>query len=123
MKATAHNSLNNLVGAPGFEPGASCAQGRRATRLRYAPTVTALFILKHFPTLLLILVVNFDLTVPKLASVFEKRLGLMYRLRSYWNPKELPVRRRDQRRTGNAARELSRGSVAPLSEVQGECLV
>ena len=30
--------LKNLVGAPGFEPGASCAQGRRATRLRYAPT-------------------------------------------------------------------------------------
>ena len=28
-----------MVGAPGFEPGASCAQGRRATRLRYAPTV------------------------------------------------------------------------------------
>ena len=27
-----------VVGAPGFEPGASCAQGRRATRLRYAPT-------------------------------------------------------------------------------------
>ena len=27
-----------MVGAPGFEPGASCAQGRRATRLRYAPT-------------------------------------------------------------------------------------
>jgi hypothetical protein len=32
------NSLKDLVGAPGFEPGASCAQGRRATRLRYAPT-------------------------------------------------------------------------------------
>ena len=30
--------LKSLVGAPGFEPGASCAQGRRATRLRYAPT-------------------------------------------------------------------------------------
>src|SRR5580704_14913114 len=29
-----------MVGAPGFEPGASCAQGRRATRLRYAPTCT-----------------------------------------------------------------------------------
>ena len=28
-----------MVGAPGFEPGASCAQGRRATRLRYAPTL------------------------------------------------------------------------------------
>ena len=30
--------LKNLVGASGFEPEASCAQGRRATRLRYAPT-------------------------------------------------------------------------------------
>jgi hypothetical protein len=46
--------LKNLVGAPRFELGTSCAQGRRATRLRYAPTVTALFILKHFPTLVLI---------------------------------------------------------------------
>ncbi len=32
------NSLQGLVGASGFEPGTSCAQGRRATRLRYAPT-------------------------------------------------------------------------------------
>jgi hypothetical protein len=32
------NKMKNMVGAPGFEPGASCAQGRRATRLRYAPT-------------------------------------------------------------------------------------
>ncbi len=42
--------LRTLVGAPGFEPGASCAQGRRATRLRYAPTCTCescLLILKH----------------------------------------------------------------------------
>jgi hypothetical protein len=38
MKTNAYNSLKTLVGAPGFEPGASCAQGRRATRLRYAPT-------------------------------------------------------------------------------------
>ena len=30
-----------VVGAPGFEPGTSCAQGRRATRLRYAPTLSA----------------------------------------------------------------------------------
>ena len=41
------NSLKDMVGAPGFEPGTSCAQGRRATRLRYAPTRTALLILKH----------------------------------------------------------------------------
>ena len=37
-----------LVGAPGFEPGASCAQGRRATRLRYAPTA---FILTYLALL------------------------------------------------------------------------
>ena len=39
--------LKRLVGAPGFEPGASCAQGRRATRLRYAPTVDTVLILLH----------------------------------------------------------------------------
>jgi hypothetical protein len=33
---------NELVGASGFEPEASCAQGRRATRLRYAPTSVGL---------------------------------------------------------------------------------
>ena len=26
-----------MVGAPGFEPGTSCAQGKRATKLRHAP--------------------------------------------------------------------------------------
>jgi hypothetical protein len=35
---TACKLLKQLVGASGFEPEASCAQGRRATRLRYAPT-------------------------------------------------------------------------------------
>jgi transcriptional regulator with GAF, ATPase, and Fis domain len=29
-----------VVGAPGFEPGASCSQSRRATRLRHAPTLS-----------------------------------------------------------------------------------
>ena len=43
-----------VVGAWRFELQTSCAQGRRATRLRYAPTVIAQFILKHFPTLLLV---------------------------------------------------------------------
>ena len=51
--------LKSLVGASGFEPEASCAQGRRATRLRYAPTCNALLILKHFPTLLLIRTIFF----------------------------------------------------------------
>jgi hypothetical protein len=32
------NPLYLLVGATGFEPAAPCAQGRCATRLRYAPT-------------------------------------------------------------------------------------
>ncbi len=31
--------LEKLVGARGFEPPTPCAQGRCATRLRYAPTV------------------------------------------------------------------------------------
>ena len=31
--------LLKLVGAIGFEPTTPCAQGRCATRLRYAPTV------------------------------------------------------------------------------------
>ena len=37
-----------LVGATGFEPATPCAQGRCATRLRYAPTLTASLILNHF---------------------------------------------------------------------------
>jgi hypothetical protein len=41
-----------LVGAPGFEPGTSCAQGRRATRLRYAPTLCTLKILLYFSAFL-----------------------------------------------------------------------
>ena len=31
-------TLRSLVGATGFEPATPCAQGRCATRLRYAPT-------------------------------------------------------------------------------------
>ena len=27
----------NMVGVPGFEPGASCAQGKHATKLRHTP--------------------------------------------------------------------------------------
>ena len=54
MTREAANSLKGMVGARGFEPRTSCAQGRRATRLRYAPTGSARFILKHVPTLLLI---------------------------------------------------------------------
>src|SRR5438128_11961910 len=37
-----------LVGAIGFEPTTPCAQGRCATRLRYAPTLTAFLILNYF---------------------------------------------------------------------------
>ena len=34
-------TLRILVGATGFEPATPCAQGRCATRLRYAPTLRA----------------------------------------------------------------------------------
>jgi hypothetical protein len=53
-----------MVGAPRFELGTSCAQGRRATRLRYAPTVSALFILEYFPTLLQIHITVSNATAP-----------------------------------------------------------
>ena len=35
----ARRKKKTLVGARGFEPRTPCAQGRCATRLRYAPTV------------------------------------------------------------------------------------
>ena len=38
-----------LVGAGRFERPTPCAQGRCATRLRYAPTSDASLILNHFP--------------------------------------------------------------------------
>ena len=37
-----------MVGAGGFEPPTPCAQGRCATRLRYAPTRSAFLILNDF---------------------------------------------------------------------------
>src|SRR5438046_5574697 len=43
--------LSEVVGAIGFEPTTPCAQGRCATRLRYAPTISAGLLLKYFPTL------------------------------------------------------------------------
>src|ERR1044071_4806493 len=36
-----------LVGATGFEPATPCAQGRCATRLRYAPTLNRRSILRY----------------------------------------------------------------------------
>ena len=47
-RVAARKSFNYLVGARGFEPPTPCAQGRCATRLRYAPTSNAVLILKHF---------------------------------------------------------------------------
>ena len=38
-RSKSRDFVGEVVGAPGFGPGTSCAQGRRATRLRYAPTV------------------------------------------------------------------------------------
>src|SRR5882762_9264396 len=65
------NKQHRLVGAPRFELGTSCAQGRRATRLRYAPTTSALLILKHFPTLLLLRSGLSHSTVPELCQILS----------------------------------------------------
>src|SRR5690242_13655070 len=45
---TRDKQLKRLVGAGRFERPTPCAQGRCATRLRYAPTSEALLILNHF---------------------------------------------------------------------------
>ena len=45
---TARKLLKKLVGAGRFERPTPCAQGRCATRLRYAPTTEAPLILNHF---------------------------------------------------------------------------
>ena len=37
VSAESLKPASELVGAPGFEPGAFCSQSRRATKLRYAP--------------------------------------------------------------------------------------
>src|SRR5213593_3259892 len=41
-RSTLKTTLILLVGATGFEPATPCAQGRCATRLRYAPTLKIL---------------------------------------------------------------------------------
>jgi hypothetical protein len=64
-----------LVGAPGFEPGTSCAQGRRATRLRYAPTVKCLFIIKHFQLQCSLKPCNLVSTLPELARILSLNHG------------------------------------------------
>ena len=46
MMREASKLLKGLVGASGFEPETSCAQGRRATRLRYAPTCGKFILLR-----------------------------------------------------------------------------
>ena len=45
-------NLCGVVGAAGFEPATPCAQGKCATRLRYAPTEESLILLR-FPQLAL----------------------------------------------------------------------
>jgi hypothetical protein len=59
MTYTAAKLSRGLVGAWRFELQTSCAQGRRATRLRYAPTLKRPIILEHFPTLLLVRTIVF----------------------------------------------------------------
>src|SRR5487761_474055 len=49
MLERSSKSLKALLGAPGFEPGTSCAQGKRATRLRHAPSAGPTPILPILP--------------------------------------------------------------------------
>ena len=53
--------VDSVVGAGRFERPTPCAQGRCATRLRYAPTCEDLFILNHF-------LIGHPFEIPLLAS-------------------------------------------------------
>ncbi len=67
-----------LVGAAGFELATPCAQGRCATRLRYAPTCADLLILKHVrterPAFHHVSSPNWAITVPR-PHLTERRLS------------------------------------------------
>ena len=80
--AMAANSLKRLVGARGFEPRTSCAQGRRATRLRYAPTGTVALILKHVPVSLLLQ--SLQVMVPATSDTHPPINRLPLRLLASW---------------------------------------
>jgi hypothetical protein len=57
-----------VVGAPRFELGTSCAQGRRATRLRYAPTRSNNLMLLYLYVLLQVLMMTVSLALCQIAA-------------------------------------------------------
>src|SRR5204863_5390436 len=63
---------NKLVGATGFEPATPCAQGRCATRLRYAPTLKTLDFTAVFCRSLLRVLRFSAKTVPELSQNSER---------------------------------------------------
>ena len=60
-----------MVGAPRFELGTSCAQGRRATRLRYAPTIGTSVILLYFAVSFLVIITRTVYELCKLAAILR----------------------------------------------------
>jgi hypothetical protein len=70
---------------------ASCAQGRRATRLRSAPTCSAHPILRHFSTLLLLRSVMFLSAVQKLRQILAWERPCAAIQRHFVSPTEKPA--------------------------------
>ena len=68
-----------MVGAVRFELTTPCAQGRCATRLRYAPTGKAQLILNHFSDLHLSSNARFLVQRNKLSKLFQNRIKLTVR--------------------------------------------
>jgi hypothetical protein len=60
------NKKHKLVGAPRFELGTSCAQGRRATRLRYAPIIDTALSLLYLQFHFLVIIAT---AVPELCQI------------------------------------------------------
>ena len=78
-----------LVGARGFEPRTPCAQGRCATRLRYAPTEVAELILKYFPTPFHLETMIFGLDRVKTVPLSRSLHGDRVRLRTCFSGRHL----------------------------------
>src|SRR5688500_12093090 len=67
-------TLRILVGATGFEPATPCAQGRCATRLRYAPTLRPSILLRFAGGFLACFAFRAE-TVPELSQTSLSALG------------------------------------------------
>src|ERR1017187_8072429 len=99
-----------MVGAGRFERPTPCAQGRCATRLRYAPTV---FILHHFWSMGSVRKLSFDTAAPAFVVDFRRTVSkplltesITYKLRFILDSESRSAARRGINHGSNMNRNL-----------------